>query len=426
MEGIILLAVVAICLLLTVPIGISIACAIILTINLFPVTNVQFVAQTLYSGFNSFPLLAIPCFMLAGEIMKVGGLSKRLVNVANKLIGNNIGGLGSVTIVACLFFGAISGSAPATVAAIGSIMIPSMVRCDYDREYSTGLVAVSGGLGVIVPPSIPLVVYGVATATSISRLFIAGFGPALLIALGLIIVNYFLSKRKGWKGTGEVFNLKVFLKTVLDAFWALLMPIIILGGIYSGVFTPTEASVVAVVFGAFVGVFVYKELTLKELLKIFDRNLSFIGGILFTFAPAAALGAILVLLQIPDQIIDFLMSISTNKYIILLIINIFLIFVGMILDPISSIIILAPILLVLMEPLGVDPIHLGIIMTVNLAIGFVTPPVAGNLFVASKLTGISVERISQVALPFIICCFICLLIITFIPNISLGLVKLFM
>jgi C4-dicarboxylate transporter DctM subunit len=298
-----------------------------------------------------------------------------------------------------------------------------MIERGYDKVYATGLIAVAGGLGVIVPPSIPMVIYGVATSTSIGSLFLAGFFPAIVVALSLGIVNYFISKKRGYKGTGEKFNLKGFLSACWEAKWALLMPVIILGGIYGGVFTPTEAAVISVAYGIVIGLFVYKELKFIDLYRIVDNNTSFVGGVMMTFAPAAALGSIFAMLQVPAAVSSALMTISTNKNIILLIINIFLVFVGMIVDTTSANIILSPLLLAILKPMGVDPIHLGIIMTLNLCIGFVTPPVAVNLFVASGMTKISVERIAKVAIPFIVALFAALMLVTYIPDISLGLLK---
>ncbi len=425
METIILIGIAGIFLIIGVPIGICFAIGMISVAFLFDVTTLKFIAQSMYSGLGSLPLLAVPCFMLAGAIMDVGGISRRLVNAANKFSGGSTGGLGTVVIIACLFFGAISGSAPATVAAIGSIMIPHMVKAGYDRTYSTGLVAVSGGLGVIVPPSIPLVVYGCATNTSIGDLFLAGFIPAFVVALILIAISKIISIRKGYKGVEEKSSKKEILAAVWDAKWAIIMPVIILGGIYGGIFTPTEAAVVAIVYGLIIGIFVYKELKWKDLIGIFDRNTSFVGGIMLTFAPAAALGGVLAMLGVPGMISEFLLSITDNLIIILLIINVFLILAGMILDTMSAIIVFAPILLMVLEPMGIDPIHLGIMMTVNLAVGFVTPPVAFNLFVASGLTGIPMDKIVSKAYPFIIGLIMALLIITFMPGLSSGIVAFF-
>jgi len=407
-----------------VPVGISLGLGMVAVALGFGTTQISFLAQSMYSGFESLPLTAIPCFILAGAVMDTGGLSKRLVNVANKMVGHTTGGLGTVTVLACMFFGAISGSGPATTAAIGGIMIPFMVKAHYDRTYATGLSAVAGGLGIIIPPSIPMVIYGVATNTSIGDLFLAGIGPGIVVGIALIGTNVVMSKISGYAGSGEPFSFREFGKALWDAKWALLMPLIILGGIYGGVFTPTEAAVVAIIYGIIVGVFIYKEMSFKQLLKLLDSNNSVVGGIMLTFAPAAALGAVLALLRIPSSLTNFLLSISDNKIVVLLIINVFLVFVGMIIDTTSANIIFSPILLAALKPYGIDPVHFGLIMTLNLAIGFVTPPVAGNLFVASVMTGIPMEKIAAKAVPFIVAMFVALLVVTYIPGVSLGFLRL--
>lgn len=424
MIGAILLIVAFALLAIGVPIGISLGLGMVAIAVGFGTTNLTFLAQSMYSGFESLPLTAIPCFMLAGAVMETGGLSKRLVNVANKLVGNTTGALGTVTVIACMFFGAISGSGPATVAAIGGIMIPYMVKQRYDRTYATALSGVAGGLGIIVPPSIPLVIYGVATNTSIGDLFLAGIGPALIVGCFLIITNIILSKRSGYLGNGEPFSFRELGKAVWDAKWALIMPFIILGGIYGGIFTPTEAAVVAIFYGTIIGILVYKELTWRRFVKMLVDNTSFVGGIMLTFAPAAALGAVLALLGIPRALTETLLSISDEKIIVLLIVNIFLVFVGMVVDTTAANIIFSPILLTALSTYGVDPVHFGLIMTINLAIGFVTPPVAANLFVASGMTGIPMEKIAKKAVPFLAAMFLALLVVTYFPQISLGILEL--
>jgi C4-dicarboxylate transporter DctM subunit len=424
MDGLIIVGVALVLMFIGVPVGIAFCMAMITGAAFLGVSNIQYVAQGMYNGFNNLPIIAIPCFIMAGLVMETGGLSKRLVNIANQLVGNMTGGLGAVTILACLFFGAVSGSAPATVAAIGGIMIPAMVQHNYKKDFATGLVACAGGLGVVVPPSIPFIIYGFATDTSIGDLFLAGVVPALIIASCLLIVSYFMSKKAGYSGTGKPFEMKAFLKALREGIWALLMPIIILGGIYGGVFTPTEAAVVALVYGLIVSMIIYRELSFRDLFQLLDKFVSFNGGIVLTFAPAIALGAIFALLGIPKTITSGLIAISAgNKLIALLLVNGFLLVVGMLLDSITAIIILAPMLLTALQPYGVDPIHFGIIMTLNLAVGFVTPPVAANLFVASGMTGISIERIAKVAFPFIFALLVSLLIMTYIPELSLFLVR---
>lgn len=411
-------------LLIGVPIGVALAGSMIALLFVEPVTSLTFITQGMYTGVGSFTLLALPFFIIAGSIMETGGISKRLVNVANTILGNTTGGLGMVAILACMFFGAISGSASATVAAIGAIMIPEMIRAGYDKFYATGLCAVAGGLGVVVPPSYPLVVYGTTNNVSISDLFMAGWGPAILVGAMLMGVNYLYSKKHGYHGTGVKFSLVRFLKELWNAKWAFLMPVIILGGIYAGVFTATEASVVAVVYGIVVGLFVYKELEFKKLVRMFIDNVPFIGGMMFVFAPAASLGAVFSMLGVTKAIQDFFLGISTNMYVIMFLIMILLFIVGMFVQTTPAIVIFSPILLPIVEAVGIDPIQFGLVMTLSLCIAFVTPPVAINLFVATSMTGLDMMQIVKKAVPFIIMMIIAMLLVSYVPGISIGLLSL--
>jgi C4-dicarboxylate transporter DctM subunit len=406
-----------------VPIGIGLAIGILVALLFDPITTPVYFAQVMYSGLGEYALTALPCFILAGSVMETGGLSRRLVDVAQKMVGNTVGGLGSVTVLACMFFGAISGSSPATVAAIGIIMIPEMVKRGYDRYYATGLVATAGGLGIVVPPSIPLILYGVVNNISIGNLFLGGFGPAMLIGGLLVAANMYLSKKKDYLGTEEQFSLTELLKAIWGAKWALLMPLIILGGIYGGVFTPTEAAVVAVVYGVIVGRFVYGELTIDGIKRALINNVSLTGGIMMTLAPSMVLGSIFSLSGVPEAMSEAMHQISSNKYIVLFLVDIILIFMGMFITTSPAMIIVSPILLKVVSAYGVDPIHFGLIMTLGLELGFVTPPVALNLFVASGLTGLSVDGITKSSLPFILCLIIALLIVTYFPEITLYLLR---
>lgn len=419
MSVLILMGLFILFLLLSVPVGISIGLTILVMLCIDPITSFSFLGQAMVTSLINFPLLSVPFFMLTGAIMEAGGLSKRLVKVGEELVGRRTGGLAVVTIVVCLFFGAISGSAPATVAAIGTIMIPAMVKRDYAKEYAAGLIAVSGGLGVIIPPSIPFVFYGVATNTSIGDLFTAGIFPGILVALLLIITSTIICKRRGYKGTDRPFSFRGLLKAIWEAKWALMVPVIILGGIYGGVFTPTESAVVGVVYAMVVGFFAYKELTIKNLIRILKENGSLIGSVVITMATATALGTLFSMMRLPEQIVTSISQVSSNKYVILLIINIFLIFVGMCMDTVAAILIFSPILLSIVQPLGIHPVHFGIIMTVNLCIGFVTPPVAMNLFVASGISGVPMMKISKETVPFIFAFLVGLVLIILFPQICL-------
>lgn len=410
----------AVLMLIGVPIGLCliIPCLILLAVN--PITTPQFIVQTLYTGSASFTMLAIPFFMISGSIMDVGGLSKRLVRLANSVIGNVTGSLGIVTILACMFFGAVSGSAPATTAAIGTIMIPQMIRNGYNKYYATGLVACAGGLGIIVPPSYPMVIYSVTNGTSIGDMFIAGIGPALLVGAVLMIFNFIYSKKFGYKGS-QKFKLSEFFAALWDAKWALLMPFIILGGIYSGIFTATEAAVMATIYGLFVGIVIYRAFTIRSLWEIFKDNMVFNGGLMLTVAPATALGTIFAYMRVTSSISNMFLSVSTNRYVILMIIYAILFVIGMFVQTTPAIVIFSPVLLAVAMQVGITPLHFGIIMTIALAIAFVTPPVAANLFVASSLTGLRMDKIVKASLPFLFGLVISLIIVGFVPEISLWL-----
>lgn len=412
----------ALLLLLTVPIGIAIGLSTLVTIIYAGSLPVDFLAKELITAVDSFPLMAVPFFILAGEIMGKGGISERLFNVANALVGNRTGGFAIATIITCMFFAAISGSGPATVAAIGGIMIPAMIRQGYDRKFATAVVATAGSIGVIIPPSIPMVIYGVSGSVSIGDLFIAGIIPGVLVGLSMIVWAYIYSKKKGYKGLEEPTSIKKVGKSVWDAKWALLIPVIILGGIYGGIFTPTEAAVIAVVYGLFASMIIYRELKFKELPKVIVDSALTTATVLIIVGTANAFGRLLTIEQIPGQIAGALLSISTNSIIIILLITILLLVVGMFMDTLAAIIILTPILLPVAIQIGYDPVHFGIIMVVNLAIGFFTPPVGVNLFVASGISGVSIESLSRAVMPFLIAMLMTLLIIVFVPQLSLMLV----
>lgn len=413
----------ALLLFLSVPIGIAIGLATLITIIFSGSLPVEFLAKELVTSVDSFPLMAVPFFILAGEIMGKGGISERLFKVANSLVGNKTGGFAIATIITCMFFAAISGSGPATVAAIGGIMIPAMVRQGYDKKFAAAVVAAAGSIGVIIPPSIPMVIYGVTGNVSIGDLFIAGIVPGVLVGLAMIIWAYIYSKKMGYKGTNEPTSIKKVGLAFWDAKWAMLIPVIILGGIYGGFFTPTEAAVIAVVYGLFAAMVLYRELKLKDLPKVITDSALTTATVLIIVGTANAFGRLLTIEQIPSQIAQALLSISTNSIVIILLITFLLLIVGMFMDTLAAIIILTPILLPIAVQIGMNPVHFGILMVVNLAIGFFTPPVGVNLFVASGISGVSLENLSRAVIPFLVAMLITLLFVTFIPQISLFLLQ---
>ncbi|MFD1928052.1 TRAP transporter large permease [Sporosarcina siberiensis] len=379
--------------------------------------------QRMFNSVASFPLLAIPFFILAGKLMENGGISKRLIHLANVMFGRVNGGLAIVSIIACAFFAAISGSAAATTAAVGSLLIPAMVKKGYDKSFSTAVQAAGGTIGVMIPPSVPLVLYGVTAGVSISSLFIAGILPGLLVVGSLLILVYAISLIKGYGG-GEAFSFKDFLKALYDAILALLMPVIILGGIYGGFFTPTEAAVIAVMYGLIVGIFVYKEIKFTDLVEIFSSSVVISAVIMFIIGGASAFGYYLTRARIPKELTELMLGVTDNWIIALLIINALLLVVGVFLETSAAIIILTPILVPIVSALGIDLVHFGIIMIFNLAIGFITPPVGINLFVAANIAGTKFESLMKAIVPFLIIMILDIIIISFIPGISLFLVGL--
>ncbi|MEL4861726.1 TRAP transporter large permease [Pseudoflavonifractor phocaeensis] len=410
---------------MTVPIGISIGAACVIYCLLGGSVDMNYITTNMFTGCDSFPLMAIPFFVLSGALMEGGGLSKRLVNFFDAFVGHKTGGLAIVCVIACMFFGAISGSAPATVAAIGTIMAPSMIERGYSKGFTMALIAASGCLGTIIPPSIPMVMFGVATGTSISSLFMAGFLPGISCGLCLIVLSVMTSKKNGWTGNGLTFTWARVGREFKDAIWALLVPVIILGGIYGGIFTPTEAAVVAVVYALIIGLFVYKELDLSTVwVKLFDSAKT-TGTILIIVATGTVLGRVLTLEQIPTMVATALQSFTDSRFVILLVIDLILLVVGCLMETTSAILIIAPILTPVVAAFGVNPIHFGIIMVVNLSIGFITPPVGANLFVACGVGNIKFQELVKNIWTFLIALLVALVAITYIEPIAMLLPNLF-
>jgi C4-dicarboxylate transporter DctM subunit len=409
---------------ISVPIGIALGAATALTIALTTNLNLLFVAQNAFAALDSFPLMAIPFFVLAGNLMMYGGISRRLLDVADTLVGHLTGGLGAVTTLACMFFAAISGSGPATVSAIGSFMIPSMKEKKYDGGYAAAITAAAGSIGVIIPPSIPFVIFGVVTGASVGNLFLAGILPGILIGVCLMLANYYIAKKHGFTGKSEKSTAKEVGVAFKDAFWALMVPVVILGGIYAGIFTPTEAAVVGVVYALFVGSFIYKELGFKEIYGAFRDTMLLNGATTFMLGLSASFAYLLTMKQVPVMVATSILSFSSNPIVILLLINLMLLVVGCFIDNISSMVILAPILMPIMLKIGVDPVHFGVFMTVNLAIGFVTPPYGANLFIASAVAREPMDAIIRYIWPLIIAMVVSLALITYLPWVSLAIPRL--
>ena len=402
------------------PIGYAIGFSSVVTFIFFSDISVSIVPQNAFTGLNSFVLLAVPFFIFAGVIMSEGGIAKRLVDIADSIIGFITGGLGIVAILTSTFFGAITGSGNATTSAVGSLLIPAMEEKKYDRVFSSTLLAAAGSIGIIIPPSIPFVIYGVVTSTSIGDLFIAGILPGLLMALVLIVACFIVSKKNHYGGSDTKPTLKNILVSLKNGIWALLAPVIILGGIYAGIFTPTESAVVAVVYSIVIGMFVYKQLTLKKLANTLYKTAILNGVTSFIMGFSGAMCKFITVERIPDVIVDAITSITTNKILILLLINVILLLVGMVIDIIPAIIIIAPIFLPLVVQLGVNPVHFGVIMAMNLGIGFVTPPYGTTLFVASAISGVKVDRMFKTAFFFVGVLCIALLLTTYVPALTMA------
>ncbi len=408
-------------LVLTVPIGFSLGIASLAYIFATDQLTLGFVARNMVTGTDSFPIMAIPFFVFAGELMGGGGISKRLLDVANVFFGRIRGGLAIVTVVVCMFFAAISGSGPATVAAVGGMVVPTMLEKGYDKKFVLALIAAAGSIGVIIPPSIPMVVYSVTVNSSVSSLFLAGFIPGILIGLVLIAYSYFYARSAGYKGDTEPFSIGRALREVWRGKWALLSPVIILGGIYGGIFTPTEAAAVSVIYSLIIGLFVHKELNFKQMLDVTKRACETTATILVVIGCATGFSKVLTLGRIPTTVATLLTTMTDSKVLILLLINLLLLLVGCFMETVCAIMILAPILFPVVTALGVDPIHFGIIMVTNLAIGFITPPLGVNLFVASRVGETTLDVVIKGIVPFLVLMIATLMLITYVPAISMFL-----
>lgn len=402
-------------LLIGFPIALSIGLASIFYILLNEITPMTIV-QKLFTGVDVPSLLAIPMFILVGELMNVGGIANRLLRLANSIVGNVSGGLAMVTILACMLFGAISGSAVATAATFGAMMIPAMIKRGYDPNFSGAVVATASPLGSIIPPSITLILYGVLSNTSIADLYLVGFPAGIMIGLALMLVAYFISKRQGYKDELEPFQVRNVLLALKDAAWALGTPIILFGGIFGGIFTPTESAVIAAIYAIIVGLFIYKDLHWKDIWSIFFRSARISAEIMFIIANAMLFAFVLTYERIPQSIVEAFLSLSDSAVIILLIINLILLFVGTFMETSAILIIIVPMFLPVISQLGVDPVLFGIIVTINTAIGMTTPPFGITLYAASGIGKLRVEKVAYWSLLPILAMIAVMLFITYVPE----------
>ncbi|ASJ73852.1 TRAP transporter large permease [Granulosicoccus antarcticus] len=419
------------------PISISLGVSALASLLYLGENPIKFV-QVAFTSVGSFPLMALPAFVLAGALMEAAGISKRLVTLAESFAGPVTGGISAATVLACMFFGAISGSGPATTAAVGMLMIPAMVNRGYDKGYASAITASAGGLGIIIPPSIPMVIFGISAiglsvpadaialhgefqTVSITKMFIAGVLPGLVISLSLLILNYIRCRRLGYKGTSEGWDIKHIGHSVRTGFWSIMAPLVILGGIYTGFFTPTESAIVAIYYTVFVGAFIHKELTWAKIFRSLETTTWLTGRILLILFTATVFGRVLVENQIPAIVAESMLSMTDNLFVIWALIIVFLLFVGMFMETLAAIMILTPVLLPVTYSLGIDPIHFGIVMICTLSIGFATPPLGENLFVAAGISNISLEDVTTKALPFVFISTIAVFLIAYFPQISLFL-----
>ena len=379
----------------------------------------QTIAQNMVKGVNSFSLLAVPFFILAGEIMSVGGISRRLVNLANALVGWMRGGLAMVNVVDSMFFGGISGSAAADVSSLGSIMIPVMEEQGYDKEFATSITVTSAIQGILIPPSHNMVIYALAAGgVSIGRLFLGGMVPGIVLGIALAIYCYYVSVKRNYP-VGDRFSIKNALKAIREASWGLVTVIIIVGGVITGIFTATESAAIAVLYALFVSIFVYKEMRLSDLGGVLTRTIKTLSVFMLLIGTATAFGWLMAYLEIPTMLTNAIINVSDNPVIIMLVINLLLLILGMILNMVSIIVIITPILLPIVQTLGIDPVHFGVIMILNLGIGLITPPVGTVLFLGSAIGKVSIEKLSRALLPFYCVMVIVLMMITFIPELTM-------
>ncbi len=397
---------------LDMPIAIAIGISSVIALLGKSDLSVMISVQRMYAGTDSFPLMAVPLFMFAGALMEAGGISRRIINLADAMVGWMAGGLASVAIVSAMFFAGISGSAAADTAAVGSILIPAMINKGYDRDFAGAVQAAGGSIGVIIPPSIPMIIFGFLTGASIGRLFAAGILPGILMGLSLIVVVVIISKRRGYGQTRQ-FSLNILLTSLYKAFWALGAPIIILGGILGGIFTATESAAVAVTYALVVGLFIHKELKIADLPRIFIDAAVMSSVIMFIIASASVFSWFLAIEEIPKIITSFLLNLTTNRIVLLLVINAILLFAGTFVETTASLILLVPVVLPVLPNLGIDMVQLGTIVVVNLAIGMLTPPLGICLIVSCSIAQNKLSDISRAIIPFLIILLIDLLIITF-------------
>jgi C4-dicarboxylate transporter DctM subunit len=416
----VLFGLIAVLLVLRVPLAFALGIATVTTmaIDHMPLSSL---AVTYFSAVDNFTFMAIPLFLLAGSFMEHGGISKRLIDVSEVLFGRLIGGLSLVTVGASMFFAALTGSGNTSTAAVGSLMIPAMIKRGYARPFAGAVTAVGGTMGILIPPSISLIAYGIMADLSIARLFLAGVVPGIMLGAALMITAYLISKKRGYRGSDTKFSTQGLREALYEGKWALLAPVVILGGIYGGFITPTESAVVAVVYGYVVGAFLHKELTLKKTILSIKSTLAVTGILGVIWATALGFGELLTLYQVPQLVSKAILGVTSSAAMALVLISVWETFIGMWMNTMAQIIIMTPIYLQIIHALGIDPITFGIIFTLNCEIGFVTPPLGTSLFVAMPIADVKLGEISLASIPFIVAMFIIIGVIIAFPEIPLWL-----
>lgn len=391
----------------------TMACFVLLDIDL------SIMVERAFASLTAFPLMALPAFVLAGALMEASGISRRLVNIAENIVGPIPGGLAISTVLSCVFFGAISGSGPATTAAVGMLMIPAMTKRGYDTAYAAAATSTAGGIGIIIPPSIPMVIYGVTGQVSISKMFMAGFIPGIIVAISLCVVHYL--RCKNISTAGMTWNARNLLFSLKDGFWSILAPLIILGGIYAGWFTPTEAAVVAIFYTLLVGLFIHRELKLRSIMASLKTTSWLSGRVLVLVFTATSFGYLMTSYRIPNDIATMVLSLTDNVYVVWVFVVVLLVFLGMFMETLAIIMLVTPVLLPIMTSYGVDPIHFGLVLICCCGIGFSTPPLGENMFIASGISNQSLEAISLKAIPMVISNITAIVVLVIFPDLVLWL-----
>ncbi len=424
MTAALIMGILALMLITGTPISIALGMTVmtfLVFFSTFDMTTVNIISQRLFTGLESFAIMAVPFFVLAGAFLTDGGVAKRIINFAVNLVGWMPGGLAMASVVACAFFATLSGSSPATVMAIGSLMLPAMVQQGYPKGFSTGVIACSGSLGILIPPSIVMIVYAVATSESAGKMFVAGIVPGLLLALLLMATTFIYAKKNKFPTIPRA-SFKEVVKSFLDAFWGLMLVVIVMGGIYGGVFTPTEAAAVSAVYAFICATFIYRTLPFRDIGKVLLHAANTSSMLLYIITNAILFNFLLTSEQIPQSLAAWVIDQNLQAWQFLLFVNVVLLIAGQFMEPSSIILILAPLFLPIAVALGIDPIHLGIIMVVNMEIGMITPPVGLNLYVASHLSHMGLTDVSKAALPFVAVMLLYLVLITYVPEVSMFLV----